>query len=199
MTSRAFPELLQPLYGLKPFLFIGSELFIDQPQLVMKFPAILGEHPRDPKHRCYSKGIAIRTLWHEIITKIIPWELFFVIFEAFCPLKMSRKERHFQGITREIRNFPKIIIKRKCFVSNKFVSEGMLSAVFPTFWMSINSCVFDQVKPIETDSNWLTLIKADWSWLKMTDIRSTWMEIHETLGENHAKSLKIGFGDFAWS
>ena len=50
------------------------------------------------------------TLWHEIITKIIPWELFFVIFEAFCPLEMSRKERHFQGITREIRNFPKIII-----------------------------------------------------------------------------------------
>ena len=24
------------------------------------------------------------TLWHEIITKIIPWELFFVIFEAFA-------------------------------------------------------------------------------------------------------------------
>ena len=58
------------------------------------------------------------TLWHEIITKIIPWELFFVIFEAFCPLEMSRKERHFQGITREIRNFSekidfKIIIFRK--------------------------------------------------------------------------------------
>ena len=45
------------------------------------------------------------TLWHEIITKIILWELFFVIFEAVCALEMSRKERHFQGITREIRNF----------------------------------------------------------------------------------------------
>ena len=31
------------------------------------------------------------TLWHEIITKIIPWELFFVIFEAFCTLEISRK------------------------------------------------------------------------------------------------------------
>ena len=50
------------------------------------------------------------TLWHEIITKIIPWELFFVIFEGFYALEISRKERHFQGITYEIRNFPKIII-----------------------------------------------------------------------------------------
>ena len=31
--------------------------------------------------------------------------IFFVSFEAFCPLEMSRTERHFQGITREIRNF----------------------------------------------------------------------------------------------
>ena len=118
------------------------------------------------RRRVHASG----TLWHEIITKIIPWELFFVIFEAFftvsgstptswsgpfwdhclrpwsqsplstenarkrvfsgsgapnfylvsqtprprgrgplfaefCPLEMSRKERHFQGITREIRNF----------------------------------------------------------------------------------------------
>ena len=51
--------------------------------------------------------------WHEIITKIIPWELFFVIFEGFCALEMSRQERHFQGITREIRNFPKIMISEK--------------------------------------------------------------------------------------
>ena len=46
------------------------------------------------------------TLWHEIITKIIPWEIFLVIFEAFGPLEMSRNEKHFQGITREIHNFP---------------------------------------------------------------------------------------------
>ena len=37
---------------------------------------------------------------------------------------MSRKERHFQGITREIRNFSKIIISENFFVSNNFVSEG---------------------------------------------------------------------------
>ena len=37
---------------------------------------------------------------------------------------MSRKERHFQGITREIRNIPKIIISEYLFVSNNSVSEG---------------------------------------------------------------------------
>ena len=34
---------------------------------------------------------------------------------------MSRKERHFQGITREIRNFPKILISEEYFVSTNFV------------------------------------------------------------------------------
>ena len=29
----------------------------------------------------------------------------FVIFEGFCALEMSRKDRHFQGSTREIRKF----------------------------------------------------------------------------------------------
>ena len=47
------------------------------------------------------------TRWHEITTKLIPWELFFVIFESFCALEMSRKGRHFQEITRKIRNFSK--------------------------------------------------------------------------------------------
>ena len=37
---------------------------------------------------------------------------------------MSRKERDFQGITHEIRNFPKISISEYFFVSNNFVSEG---------------------------------------------------------------------------
>ena len=32
--------------------------------------------------------------------------IIFVVSEAFCPLEMSRKERQFPGITREIRNFP---------------------------------------------------------------------------------------------
>ena len=50
------------------------------------------------------------TLWHESITKTIPWELFFVIFEGNCAFKISGKERPFPEITREIRNLSKIII-----------------------------------------------------------------------------------------
>ena len=50
------------------------------------------------------------TLWHEIIAKIIPWELFFVKLEGFYTLKISGKEGLFQEITYEIRNFSKIII-----------------------------------------------------------------------------------------
>ena len=49
-------------------------------------------------------------LWHEIITKIIPWELFFVIVEELRTLEISGKEGLFQGITYQIRNFSKIII-----------------------------------------------------------------------------------------
>ena len=49
---------------------------------------------------------------------------FFVIFEGFFALGMSRQERHFQGITREIRNFSEKIISELFFVSNNFVSEG---------------------------------------------------------------------------
>ena len=64
------------------------------------------------------------TFWHKRITKIIPRELFFIIFEGSCALKISGKERLFQGITREIRNFPKINISESFFVGNKFVSEG---------------------------------------------------------------------------
>ena len=41
---------------------------------------------------------------------------------------MSRKERHFEGITREIRNFGKIISEYIFFVSNNFVSDGYLGA-----------------------------------------------------------------------
>ena len=37
---------------------------------------------------------------------------------------MSRKERHFQGIAREIRNFSFFLISEQFFVSNNFVSEG---------------------------------------------------------------------------
>ena len=44
-------------------------------------------------------------LWHDSITKLIPWELFFVIFEGISTLKIWGKERLFHGITREIHNF----------------------------------------------------------------------------------------------
>ena len=44
--------------------------------------------------------VAQNALWHEIIQKIIPWELFFVIFEGFCVLQTSRKD---------IRNFLQIV------------------------------------------------------------------------------------------
>ena len=52
------------------------------------------------------------TPWHEIIAKIIPWELFFVILGGICTLKISRKDGLFREITREIRNFSKIIISK---------------------------------------------------------------------------------------
>ena len=35
----------------------------------------------------------------KVFTKIIPESHLFVVFEAFCALQMSRKERLFQGIT----------------------------------------------------------------------------------------------------
>ena len=44
-------------------------------------------------------------LWHKIITKLIPWKLFFVIFEWFRTVGFSRKDFSFQGVMLEIRNF----------------------------------------------------------------------------------------------
>ena len=44
---------------------------------------------------------------------------------------MSRKERHFPGIARDIRNFSENkYIWEYCFVSNNFVSEGMFIGSF---------------------------------------------------------------------
>ena len=51
--------------------------------------------------------------------------LFFVLFDGICALNISGKERLLPEITREIRNFSKIIISELSFVSNNFVSEGM--------------------------------------------------------------------------
>ena len=48
----------------------------------------------------------------KLLRKIIPWELFFVIFEGIRTLKISRKERLFPEITREIRNFSKTFISK---------------------------------------------------------------------------------------
>ena len=45
------------------------------------------------------------TLWHEIVTKIIPENLFFGVLSRFCGLKIFEKGRHFQGNIPEIRNF----------------------------------------------------------------------------------------------
>ena len=39
-------------------------------------------------------------------------------------LRICGKDRHFQEITREIRNVSKIRISEQFFVSNNFVSEG---------------------------------------------------------------------------
>ena len=62
------------------------------------------------------------TLWHEIITKIIPWELFFVIFEGFSALEMSREKRqNVQGkndIFKELR--VRYVIFRKYLFQNHF-------------------------------------------------------------------------------
>ena len=41
--------------------------------------------------------------------------MFFVIFEGNCALNISGKERHFPEITREIRNFSKMIISEYFF------------------------------------------------------------------------------------
>ena len=48
----------------------------------------------------------------KLLRDITPWELFFGILEAVCALEMSRKERHFQGITRDIRKWiPRIHVR----------------------------------------------------------------------------------------
>ena len=46
----------------------------------------------------------------KLIRKEFPEKYFFVIFEGFCALQTPRKERRFQGITREIRNCAKVLI-----------------------------------------------------------------------------------------
>ena len=58
---------------------------------------ILPKEPRKLQLWCklIQKTPESSTLGHEIITKIIPWELFFVMFDGFCALQISRKERFF--------------------------------------------------------------------------------------------------------
>ena len=54
----------------------------------------------------------LSTLLHDTIAKIriiIPLELFFEFFEGSCALKISGKERLFQGISREILKHSEII------------------------------------------------------------------------------------------
>ena len=70
--------------------------------------------PIPPPPAPEAQNTSNNTLWHEIITKIIPWELFFMIFEGFYAVSISRK----------IRNSYPEIISEYFFVSNTFVSEG---------------------------------------------------------------------------
>ena len=57
---------------------------------------LLGTLPQNPSPepstrtlQALLRRIWCRTLWHEIITKTTPWELFLVISEGFCALEMS--------------------------------------------------------------------------------------------------------------
>ena len=75
-----------------------------------------------------------------------------------------------------------------------FCSERLLRVVF-IFRLSLNACVFDRVKLIETDSNWLKLIETDWKWLKITRNRSKWIASRRESGEKPLTLQKIGFRD----
>ena len=56
------------------------------------------------------------TLWHKIIAKIFPWEIFFTIFEGLCTLEIAGQDIHFHRITREIcncwKNYFRIIFRK---------------------------------------------------------------------------------------
>ena len=79
-----------------------------------------------------------------------------------------------------------------------FCSERLLRVVF-IFRLSSNACIFDSVKLIETDSNWLKLIETDWKWLKITRNRSKWIASRRESGEKPLTLQKIGFRDgFFW-
>ena len=73
---------------------------------------------------------------------------------------------------------------------------------FPTFRLSINFCVLDRFKLIETHWNWSILVEAEWNWLKLIENDRNMIEIEwkstRIWEKNPLKSPKIGFGDFAW-
>ena len=89
---------------------------------------------------------AYNTLWHESITKIIPWELFSVIFKGTCTLEISGKERLFPEITRQVRNFSKRIISEYFFVSEKSLCQRVigweeLTGLFPRNLVRTQTCL----------------------------------------------------------
>ena len=63
----------------------------------------------------------------------LPWNYYennslriiFVVLEGSCALKISGKERLFQGIARETRNFSKFFISENFYIGNNFVPESM--------------------------------------------------------------------------
>ena len=89
------------------------------------------------------------------------WELFFVIFEAYCALEMSRKERHFQGITREIRNFSKnnyfrIIFRKYTFWvrAGQFQVQVCLVTERAISWQMHLSLVLKAFGPLISHMSW---------------------------------------------
>ena len=73
----------------------------------------------------------------------------------------------------------------------KVIQAIWLHVLFPTFRLSINSCVL-------TEWNWLKLIENDWSWLKLTETDWRWqkidgngLKVDENLGENQWNCRKL--------
>ena len=72
-----------------------------------------------------AKTLSRSTLWHEIATKIIPWELFFRNFEAILYPQILRERRTFsRKYAWDSEFFQHTYFKINFFVSNNFASGG---------------------------------------------------------------------------
>ena len=74
-------------------------------------------------------GVALKiALWHEIITKIIPWELFFVIFWGIlCSRNVQERKTFWRNYAWDSSFSEKNYFRITIFVSNNFVSEMITS------------------------------------------------------------------------